>query len=46
MRFTDPKDPTYRFWKEKHSRRQFISSMGIDMTGPTLKAERRSGFNG
>jgi uncharacterized protein (DUF362 family) len=29
MEFTNPKDPAYRFWHKKPSRRQFISTMSI-----------------
>jgi uncharacterized protein (DUF362 family) len=34
MKIIDPKDPAIRFWHpEKHSRRQFIGTMGMAMAG-------------
>lgn len=33
MKIIDPKDPAFRFWHPRHSRREFISTMGMALAG-------------
>lgn len=33
MKLTDPKDPAFRLWQHNHSRRQFISTLGLAAAG-------------